>query len=408
MPFPSARPSLAAPFSFMALAYATFWLLLITVAWCYAGYPMFIVWLARVRPRPWSPDPGHTDPAIAVVLAVRNEREQLRARLDNLLGQRYPAPVEIIVACNGSTDGTEELARAVAAGDPRVRVVVSPPARGKAGAVNAAVASTDADVVVFADARQSFAPDAVLQLARPFSDPEVGAVTGRLVVRPAEDGAVEGVRLYWGAETRLRMAESGSGSVVGATGAIYAVRRRLFQPIPPSLILDDVYVPLRIGMGGSRVVMNGDAVAFDRPAHDPALEYARKRRTMVGNIQLLRVVPGVLSPFANPLWFRFVSHKVLRVLSPFCFVALLLVSAVLPDPLSRAFFAVELALYAGGIVGLVTGLPVLGVPSAFVLVHAAVFAAALRWRQDASQLWAQSSQVPLAAREVSVVAGEAK
>jgi cellulose synthase/poly-beta-1,6-N-acetylglucosamine synthase-like glycosyltransferase len=198
-----------------------FWTLLAAVAWCYAGYPLFIAAQARLRPRPLRPATDAVSPRVTVVLAVRNERLALRRRVENLLAQRYPAErLDVIVACNGAVDGTEALARELAAADPRVRVLLSPAALGKAGALNAAVAAATADVVVFADARQRFAPDAVARLVEPFGDPGVGAVTGRLLVERADQASVEGVRLYWGLESRLRDAESRSGSVVGATGAI--------------------------------------------------------------------------------------------------------------------------------------------------------------------------------------------
>ena len=369
-----------------------FWILLAAVAWCYAGYPLFVAAQARFRPRPLRPRADAELPAVTVILAVRNEREALRRRVDNLLAQAYPADrLHVLVACNGSRDGTEELARELARADARVRVVVSPPDRGKAGALNVGVAAATTPVVVFADARQRFAPDAVAQLVAPFADDAVGAVTGRLVIERADRAAVEGVRLYWGMETRLRDAESRSGSVIGATGAIYAVRRALFHAVPASLILDDVYVPVRIALAGYRVVMAPDAVAFDVPAHDQQLEYARKRRTMVGNIQLVRALPALLNPIGNPIFFRFLSHKVLRLLTPFCFVGLLVASAFLPEPMYRAFFAAELALYAAGLVGMRVSLPALSVPSAFVLVHAAVFAAFWRWREDASAVWVQAT-----------------
>lgn len=371
-----------------------FWTLLAAVAWCYAGYPLFIAAQARLRPRPLRPAADVPLPHVAVVLAVRNERAALEQRVANLLAQRYPADhLEVLVACNGSTDGTETLARELAARDTRVRIVISPAERGKAGALNAAVAGTDADVIAFADARQTFAPHTIAHLVAPFADAAVGVVTGRLLVQRAELASVEGVRLYWGLETQLRDAESRSGSVVGATGAVYAVRRRLFTPVPPNLILDDVYVPLRVAMGGHRVVMAPEALAFDVPARDQRVEYVRKRRTMAGNIQLVRALPGVLSPWRNPLFFRFLSHKLLRVLTPFCFVGLLVASAVLPGPAHLAFFVGELTLYLAGALGILVRVPALSIPSAFVLVHAAVFAAVWRWREDASKLWAQSSQV---------------
>jgi hypothetical protein len=219
----------------------------------------------------------------------------------------------------------------------------------------------------------------------------VGAVTGRLVVNRGQLASVEGVRFYWGLETRLRQAESLTGSVVGATGAIYGIRRRLFPGVPVNLILDDVYVPLHIAMTGQRVVMATGAVAYDVPAGEQRQEYVRKRRTMVGNLQLVRALPALLSPRRNPLFVRFVSHKLLRLLAPFCFVAMLVVSALLPGAVYRILFAAQLALYGAGLVGLRVSVRALSLPSAFVLVHAAVFVAVWRWRDDASQIWAHRS-----------------
>lgn len=371
-----------------------FWMLIVAIAWCYGGYPLFIAALARLRPRALSPSPtADPHPRVTVIVAVRNERASLASRIDNLLQQHYPPDrLDVLVVCNGSQDGTEEIGHTLARGNARVRVLTSAAERGKSGAINMAVSAAEGNVIVFADARQTFAPDAVARLVQPFADPQVGAVTGRLSVRRADLATVEGVRLYWGMETRLRAAESRSGSVVGATGAIYGVRRVLFPTIPPNLILDDVYVPLRIAMSGHRVVMAANAIAFDEPARERQAEYARKRRTMVGNIQLVRAVPGLLSPFRNPLFFRFVSHKLLRLVTPFCFVALLCVSAALPGTFYRAFFVAELALYLLGVAGLLVSIPALAIPSAFVLIHAAIFAAVWRWRDDASGVWTQPTR----------------
>lgn len=372
-----------------------FWTLVIPVVWCYAGYPLAMLALGRLRPRPVRQDDARPVPTVTVVLAVRDERSRVASRIDNILDQKYPAShLDVMVACNGSTDGTEDIIRDFAASDPRVSVVVSPAGQGKAGALNMAVAAAHGDLIVFADARQVFAPDAIAKLVRPFEDPEVGAATGRLVVDRGELASVEGVRFYWGLETRLRHAESCTGSVVGATGAIYGIRRRLFPEIPANLILDDVYVPMRIAMNDNRVVMALDALAYDVPAGNQRLEYFRKRRTMVGNLQLLRELPALLSPRQNPLFVRYISHKVLRLVAPFCFVAIFLVSAALPGLLYRSIFAAQLALYAFGMVGLRVSVRAFSLPSAFVLVHAAVFAAVWRWKQDASQVWATGFLTP--------------
>ena len=370
----------------MTIAY---WLLGAAVVWCYIGYPLYVALEARFRPRPVRVAENAPSPSAVVVVAVRNEATLIATRIENLLGQDYPPDrLGVLVVCNGTTDGTDLIVEAIARDDNRVRVARSAAQAGKAGALNCGMAaSPDAEIIVFADARQAFAPDAVRQLVAPFSDPSVGAVTGRLVVERAPRAAVEGMRMYWGLESRLRAWESRSGSVVGATGAIYAVRRALAATIPPSLILDDVYLPLTIAMQGKRIVMAENALAFDRAAADEAVEFRRKRRTMVGNIQLLTTTPGILSPTRNPLFARYVSHKLMRLLTPFCLVAMLVLSGLLAGPFYGSLFFAQLAVYALGTAGLFVRLPRLSFASAFVLIHVAIFAAVYRWRQDASDVW---------------------
>jgi cellulose synthase/poly-beta-1,6-N-acetylglucosamine synthase-like glycosyltransferase len=386
---PTSRLTLSPDHSTKSAVEFLFWTLVLAVTWCFAGYPLYIIALARFRPRPIRPATPFW-PSVTVIVAIRNERDNLPRRLANLLAQEYPPErLDIVVVCNGSVDGSEEIARQWVRSEPRVRVLTSPAERGKAGALSMAAAHTAAEVILFADARQTFARDAVARIVEPFSDPDVGAVTGRLEVRRADVASVEGVRMYWGLESRLRDAEGRSGSVIGATGAIYGIRRSLFPDMPPNLILDDVYIPLRIAMLGHRVVMAPRAVAFDVPSSDQKAEYARKRRTMVGNIQLIGVIPGLLSPFRNPLFMRFVSHKLLRLLTPFCFVALLFLSALLPGWAYRLFFAAELGFYLLGVVGLWVGVAALSVPAAFVLMQAAILSAVWRWNDDATRVWTQ-------------------
>ncbi|HET8654106.1 MAG TPA: glycosyltransferase family 2 protein [Longimicrobiaceae bacterium] len=365
-----------------------FWLCLAGVLWCYAGYPLVMVLRARLRPRPLERSGITEPPAISVVLAVRDGASYLGRRVENLLAQEYPADrLEVLVVCNGCTDGTEEIATGLSQSDPRVKVLVSAAEQGKAGALNAGVARASGEFVVFADVRQSFSPGTLRALLEPFGDAEVGAVSGRLVIQRGEAAAVEGVRLYWGMETALRLAESRTGSVVGATGAIYAIRRECFESIPARTILDDVWLPMRIAMAGRRVVLEPTAVAEDRSAEDARREYLRKRRTMVGNLQLVRMMPALLSPARNPILARYVSHKLLRLATPFLFLGMLVAAGLVAEPLYRAFFVLELGGYLLGGLGLVRPLPLLSLPSAFVMMHAAIFSALRQFRADAGGVW---------------------
>lgn len=369
-----------------------FWLMMGLVAWCYGGYPLLM--FARAR---WFPVRTHTGPRVgnwppvSVVVAVRNEAAALPGRIANLLEQEYAGTLEVLVVCNGCSDESEAVARGLAAASPRVLALVSPAEEGKAGALNVGVAAAQAPVIVFADGRQRFRPDAVRQLVGAFADPSVGVVSGRTVQGASSVPSVQGVGMYWGFETRLRLAESRTGSMVQAQGAIYAIRRELFEAIPPNTILDDVYLPARIAMRGPRLVLEPAAIALDAPATAQADEYRRKVRTMTGNLQLLRLLPGLLSPFHNPLFFRFVSHKLLRLVTPLLLLGALVLGALLPAWPYGAIVGVQLTFYVMGGIGIVRRSRWLSLPAAFVLVHAAVLQALLSPRRDARTVWTRAS-----------------
>jgi cellulose synthase/poly-beta-1,6-N-acetylglucosamine synthase-like glycosyltransferase len=374
-----------------------FWMCIAALAWTWMGYPFFMTARAALA----RPDQGASGggghrrhpsaadlPAVTLILAVRNGAAELEQRVANLLEQDYPQErLDVIIACNGCTDLTEQVAARLASQSERVSVVVSPGQHGKAGALNAAAAEARGELLAFADLRQRFDPRAIAELVLGLSDPRTGCVTGRLVVGSASAGMVRGVGRYWELETRLRMAESQSGSLVGVSGAIYAIRRELFRPLPPGLILDDVYLPMTAARAGFRVGMIPSAVAYDRPSPDGAAEYRRRVRTLVGNLELIRVMPGLLSPAGNPVFVRFVSHKLLRVLTPgFCLA--LTISGLLATGLGyRAAAWGILLVYLAGLVGVLRPSRLLAVPSAFLLLHAAGFSAMSRPFRGAADLW---------------------
>ncbi len=317
-----------------------FWISAIVAAYVYVGYPLVLAaWAplaARRRERAASrrPPPASAPPTppVSIVVAVHNEAAALPARLDNLLSLDYPADQrEIVVVSDGSTDATPS----VLASYVQVRALCLPPL-GKAAALNEGVRAATHDLIVFADARQRFAPDALRRLVARFGDPEVGAVSGELVIDAERDAPAaaasqvgEGVGLYWRYEKWIRRHESEVGSVVGATGAIYAVRRALWTPLPPGTLLDDVLAPMRIALGGHRVVFEPGALAFDAVSPDAAVERRRKVRTLAGNYQLVRLEPRLLLPWINPLFVQFLSHKIGRLVVPYALMALLFSSMAL-------------------------------------------------------------------------------
>lgn len=295
-----------------------FWLAATAVALTYAGYPLLMALRARLAPRP--PVPAPATPTIDIVLVVHDAADLLEAKLRNLLALDYPrARIRINVACDGCSDGTEAVARALAG--PRLRVFAFRVRRGKSACIAELLPHLDAELVLFTDVRQRVDPAAARVLAAVLSDRSVGAASGELVLE-ADTGYGRGIDAYWRFEKWLRRVESATGSIVGVTGALYAARRSLLTAPPPGIILDDMWIPLSIAAGGHRVVFVPGALAFDRSAQDSAAEEARKRRTLAGNFQLLHRWPRLALPWGHPLALRLWGHKWLRLAAPWCLLAL--------------------------------------------------------------------------------------
>jgi cellulose synthase/poly-beta-1,6-N-acetylglucosamine synthase-like glycosyltransferase len=319
---------------------------LVMLAYTYAGYPALIGLLAWARPR--AVCYGEYAPPVVVVIVAYNEAGGIGTKIDACLGLDYPAEkLRVLVVSDGSSDGTNE----VVAGHPaqRVSLLACPVRRGKAACLNDAIATCTEEIIVLCDVRQRLDRSCVRHLIANFADPSVGAVSGELIFdADGITGFGEGVDAYWRYEKMIRQAESRYSSVVGATGALYALRRTCFQAIPTDTVLDDVLIPMNAVMGGWRVVFEGRARAYDRVARDPAQERVRKVRTLAGNYQLITAHPRLLVPFRNPVFLQFVSHKVMRLISPFLLVVILLTSAMLAphEQLYQVLFGAQILAYA--------------------------------------------------------------
>jgi biofilm PGA synthesis N-glycosyltransferase PgaC len=330
-----------------------FWLALFLLGYLYAGYPLVAWFRARVFPQPHLRKP--IAPAVTVVVVAYNEGEKIAARIQNLRALDYPATqLDVIIASDGSTDDT--VARARAHADARVTVRAFTCRRGKAAVLNDTVRSARGEIVVLADARQRFEADAVRRLVSNFADPAVGAVSGELMLSSGTTATGDGVSFYWRYEKFMRRNESRSDSTVGATGAIYAIRRALFEPIPADTILDDVLIPLRIVGRGYRVLFDATARAVDGPSATARQEFVRKARTIAGTFQLFCRERWLLNPFRNRLWFETLSHKGLRLAAPLLQAAVLACSVGLRDvPLYELMLVGQCAFYGAAMAGWVLG-----------------------------------------------------
>ena len=334
------------------VALLLFWGSLLLLAYIVIGYPIALAAWAMFRPRPYRREP--VEPSVSVVIAAHNEVAHIGRKIANLLTLDYPADrVEILVGSDGSTDGTLEHLRAIS--EQRIRIFVLPERQGKPAVLNLLTAKARGDIVVLADVRQQFDPEILRRLVQPFVDPQVGAVSGELeLTRDSSCSAVaEGTGAYWGYEKFIRSGESRVDSTVGATGAIYAIRRTLFEPIPEDTILDDVLIPLRIVRRGYRVLFEPGARVCDLPPASAREEFTRKVRTLAGNFQLFWREKWLLSPAQNRLWWQTISHKVLRLFFPPLQLAALAANVVLAG--SSAFYQLtllgQILFYAGAISG---------------------------------------------------------
>jgi cellulose synthase/poly-beta-1,6-N-acetylglucosamine synthase-like glycosyltransferase len=302
------------------MAEAIFWTAFAGIAYVYAGYPLLLLaW------RKWGRRPVHKgpqEPRVSLVIAMRNERKNVQPKMQNCFELDYPATkLQVIVSLDAPTDGTEALVREYT--DKGVEVVCSPVHCGKAEALNSGVAIATGEILVFADARQQFEKGAIRELVANFADASIGAVSGELLLLDEEgQEASHAAGAYWRYEKGLRAMESDIHSVPGATGAIYAIRRELFAPLSPGTILDDVVIPMRIVLAGKRVIFDPAARAYEVASQSAKSEYERKTRTLAGNYQLFAHMPELLAPWRNPIFVQLVSHKLGRLLVPYCLAAL--------------------------------------------------------------------------------------
>lgn len=367
-----------------------FWASLATLGATYAGGPAVLALRAARRPRPHRPAP--IEPTVSIVIAAHDEEASIGTKLDHLHALDWPADrLEIVVVSDGSTDATEAIVAGHA--DRGVRLIARP-WEGKAAALDAGVAATSGDIVVFTDANSLLAPDALRCLTRHFADPEVGCVAGNqryLADSATTDGSAAtgdasgGERSYWALDRLLKTLESRAGDAISATGALYAIRRELIQPVRVG-VTDDFWISTGAVVAGQRIVFDPEAVAWEPPAASSSAEYARKVRVMTRGLRGVVARRELLDPrrhggYALQLWW----HKVLRRLMVFPLIGLAL-SAPLAwrrGPTYRAATIGQAGFYALAAVGTLRPgrggrlAPLFSLPAYFCLVNAAALRAVI-------------------------------
>lgn len=308
------------------------------------GYPLLLKLWPGKRIQIFASEPAQYR-SVSVILPVRDGERWIQQKLESIFSLDYPQDLlQIIVVSDGSTDRTEEIVRGY--GD-RILLLRNPHS-GKATAINHALRYAAGEILFMTDVRQPIGIRALKILVACFDDPKVGVASGELIIRKSDNTEEEHVGLYWEYEKWIRKRHSAIDSVMGATGAIYAMRRKLARELPPGTLLDDVQLPLSAFFQGYRILFVEEARAYDNPT---ALnqEFHRKVRTLAGVYQVLSVYPQLLGP-QNRMWIHFVSHKLGRLLLPYLLLTALISSFFLPFPLGTLAVAAQAIFYVVALV----------------------------------------------------------
>ena len=304
------------------MSYFIFWTSLGLLVYTYFGYPLYMFVRAKLSKNPVKKDDSYK-PFVSIIMSAYNEEAYIGRKINNLLQSKYPQDkMEILIGSDGSRDRTNDILLRIS--DSRVKTFVFQKRMGKPSVLNDLVPKALGSVLIFCDVRQTFNEDAIGQLAANFADDKIGCVSGELIFEKGSRASrvSEGVGYYWEYEKMIRRNESAVHSMVGATGAIYAIRKNLYTVLPKETILDDVYTPLSIARLGYRCIWEEKARAYDRPAFTPSEEYRRKVRTLAGNYQIFNVFKDLLIPFRRAVSIPLISHKLLRCLAPFFMIAM--------------------------------------------------------------------------------------
>lgn len=276
------------------------------------GYPLILRLLGGSRGHAIAPSRPMYE-SVAVMIATRETPQMVRERVTDLRRTEWPADrLTVVIGVDATSSHALEAYASLFADDTRIRVVSGDLPGGKAATLNAAMRAVRAEVVVFADSAQTFERAAIPALVEALRGERVGGATGQITT-DVERG-IFGV--FWRYELMLRRLESRLGVVVAVTGAIHAMRRDAWQPLPAGLICDDLLIPLRIGRQGLRVVVAEGALARDPRRFTREVQLARKVRTLTGMLQVCAWQSWVLLPWAHRMWGAFLCHKLIRVATP--------------------------------------------------------------------------------------------
>lgn len=330
----------------MDFAELLFWLSGLLIVYTYLLYPAILFCASHLIFRKRAGDEHH-QPAVTMVIAAFNEERIINEKIRNCLAVVYPAAkLEVLIGSDGSNDRTNEIVRS--SPHSNIKLVAFDRRRGKAAVLNDLVQMAAGEVVVFSDANTMYSDDAIAQMMPHFADQQIGGVCGRLVLLN-ENGKLdaEGERAYWDYENWLKFLEGKVRTVIGANGAVYAIRKSLFDKLPThKVVMDDFLIPLNIVRQGYDVVYDAEAVVCEYAAPTLQAEFRRKVRIGAANFHGVKEILPLLNPARGFVAFALWSHKIIRWFVPFFLIVLLITNlTLLPQPPYQIPLGLQVVLY---------------------------------------------------------------
>ena len=353
-----------------------FWFSVAAIGYAYVGYPLLLVVLSRLRPKPVRS--GHWTPSVTVIIAAHNEERDLSAKLENTLALDYPSSrLDIIVTSDCSSDRTDEIALSFAARG--VRLHRQEERLGKTAAQNAAAEKARGEIIVFSDATTHYRPDVLRLMIPAFADKSVGCVTGRVIYHDEKESSVgAGTQSYWNYEFFLKKHESAVCSLIGVCGCMYAVRTSAYIPLYNEACSDFIIATTMVQQG-LRAIYIPEAVCSEEPNRQAKKELAARVRIISQTFGDLWRNRKVLNPFktgfyAIQLW----SHKLMRYFVPVFLIAIFITSGALAtrSTFYAAVFLIQVAFYLAALVSSIlerlgVTSSVLALPQYFVITNLA-------------------------------------
>lgn len=361
-----------------------FWTSVVLIIYAYFIFPVLVILRGFLWRQPFKSE--EITPSVSIIIAAFNESKSIANKIDNILTLDYPRDrFEVLIASDGSDDGTNEIVQVYE--NKGVRLLPLP-RQGKAAALNAAVAASNGEILVFSDANSIYSLDAIRALVRPFADTSVGGVAGNQCYLKKNSAIVDniGERSYWNFDRIMKKFQSRAGNVISATGAIYAIRRSLFQTVPEG-VTDDFVTSTSVIEQGYRLIFAPDAIAYEPVAVTNNVEFGRKVRVITRGLSAILIVRRkLLNPFRYGFYaIQLLSHKVLRRLVVFPLLLLFFVNPFLwgTDLFYKLAMIGQAAFYGFGLLGLLLDgtrlgrLKILTIPFYFCLVNAATLVATI-------------------------------